>query len=426
VQRGKVVVPHRRSVTVRQKKVPDEDQQQDAEASAVSQSVPQQQASSSSGLRSNRCDALCLADEMDLERISAVWSDGARCGIVPAAKARRLAADVLVLELEDGRLAFTFGFGSVVCWGLDFKELRVVRRLIRRSIGDSLPPEDVEADWLTFSSVPLEEASSEHLFQTGPLALDEPAQADLAQLPTPARPLQNDHICLMTWSVDEALAYSYALAQSVKLAVFENLVDAAIDRSRPIPEALAQKGMVDMDEKLVKQQMGEIFVTKCSMTLQSDILDTPEIIWQNDRYDEQYNVGRKYLEISKRVDILNQRLTVLNDLYSFLQAQLEVRHSNKLEWIIIVLIVVEIMVELFHMSPWYSKRSAQMVAGLSLMSGAIWLRGEVGNSRTPPRVRHLLSQARAKWGRPLVWLALMYGAVLTVRGLLGRSLVGAV
>merc|ERR1719220_2500527 len=108
--------------------------------------------------------------------------------------------------------------------------------------------------------------------------------------------------------------------------------------------------------------MGEIFVTKCSLTLQSDILGTPEIIWENDRFDEQYNVGRKYLELGKRIDILNQRLTVLNDLYSFLQAQLEVKHSNKLEWIIIVLIVVEIMVELFHMSPWYSMRSATICA----------------------------------------------------------------
>ena len=32
-----------------------------------------------------------------------------------------------------------------------------------------------------------------------------------------------------------------------------------------------------------------------------------------------------------QVEILDQRLAVLNDLYSFLQTQLEVKHSNKLE-----------------------------------------------------------------------------------------------
>ena len=35
--------------------------------------------------------------------------------------------------------------------------------------------------------------------------------------------------------------------------------------------------------------------------------------------------------IVHQVEILDQRLAVLNDLYSFLQTQLEVKHSNKLE-----------------------------------------------------------------------------------------------
>ena len=39
-------------------------------------------------------------------------------------------------------------------------------------------------------------------------------------------------------------------------------------------EALAAYGEMEIEEQAVKQQLGEIFVTKCSMTLQSDILDT--------------------------------------------------------------------------------------------------------------------------------------------------------
>lgn len=35
--------------------------------------------------------------------------------------------------------------------------------------------------------------------------------------------------------------------------------------------------------------------------------------------------------VYEEVNILDQRLAVLNDLYSFLQTQLEVKHSNKLE-----------------------------------------------------------------------------------------------
>ena len=41
-------------------------------------------------------------------------------------------------------------------------------------------------------------------------------------------------------------------------------------KARPIPEALAQHGTIDMDEKLVNKQMGAIFVTKCFAKLHSD------------------------------------------------------------------------------------------------------------------------------------------------------------
>ena len=35
----------------------------------------------------------------------------------------------------------------------------------------------------------------------------------------------------------------------------------------------------------VLRQMGAIFVTKCSLTLQTDMLGTPEILWEHDQFD---------------------------------------------------------------------------------------------------------------------------------------------
>ena len=48
------------------------------------------------------------------------------------------------------------------------------------------------------------------------------------------------------------------------------------------------------------------------------------------------------------VDILNPRLGVLKDLYDLLQNGLNVKHGNKLEIIIIVLILVEVSLELLR------------------------------------------------------------------------------
>jgi len=51
---------------------------------------------------------------------------------------------------------------------------------------------------------------------------------------------------------------------------------------------------------------------------------------------------RTYMEIDKRVDILNQRLEILKDLYEMLQNELNVKHAASLEWIVIWLIFAEV------------------------------------------------------------------------------------
>lgn len=333
-------------------------------------SEPKTWASQAETPHPQRCDALCLADDLDLERVCSAWLGSAEQGAFPSARPRRLSADVCVLELEDGRLCFCFAFGCIVCWGFNSMELRRLKRLIRKSVGETLPLEDIETDSMTFS---MEDVCEEHLTDASGSAS--------ARRPAPAPQLSGDHIVLATCSGDEALAYSYAFAQSVKLAVFETIVDASIEKAKPIPEALAQYGTFNMDEKLVKMQMGAIFVTKCSLTLQTDMLGTPEILWEHDRFDAQYEACRKYLEVGKRVEILDQRLAVLNDLYSFLQTQLEVKHSNKLEWIVIVLIVIEILLDLFHMSPFYTQRSVAICALLLIAGGSVAVAKEVKPSK---------------------------------------------
>ena len=49
---------------------------------------------------------------------------------------------------------------------------------------------------------------------------------------------------------------------------------------------------------------------------------------------------REYMEIEKRLHILDQRLEVIKDLYEMLQNELNAKHSASLEWIVIWLIFI--------------------------------------------------------------------------------------
>jgi uncharacterized Rmd1/YagE family protein len=144
----------------------------------------------------------------------------------------------------------------------------------------------------------------------------------------------------------EKLAISFAFAQSVKLGFFEALLESTTEAIKPIPEQLAAKGSTNIDIKQVAKLTGRLFLERNEVNLYSNILDIPDFFWEAEEFEPLYLRVSRYLDIDDRVVILNKRLDIVNDLLDSLSAQLEVEHANRLEWIIIWLISVEIALEL--------------------------------------------------------------------------------
>jgi uncharacterized Rmd1/YagE family protein len=94
--------------------------------------------------------------------------------------------------------------------------------------------------------------------------------------------------------------------------------------------------------------------------------DTPELFWSEASLFPLYEAIREYLEIGPRVQVLNDRLAVAGDLVSIpkscrlalLIRQLEIIHeyieeraTNRINWIIIWLIIVACVVEAVRLLP---------------------------------------------------------------------------
>ena len=67
---------------------------------------------------------------------------------------------------------------------------------------------------------------------------------------------------------------------------------------------------------------------------------------QDSRFEGIYESGMRYFDISKRLSLVNNRLDTVKDLTDVLSDAAENRHSEFLEWIIIILIVVEVVLDL--------------------------------------------------------------------------------
>jgi uncharacterized Rmd1/YagE family protein len=145
-------------------------------------------------------------------------------------------------------------------------------------------------------------------------------------------------------SADEAkLAFSTGFSRSVKLSVLEDLLDQYLYKNKWIPDYLTRGKRLPLSRTQVLQRIGELFQLRGSANLYSDLLDTPDFCWSSDQLADYFSNISRVLEIRSRMSIFNRKLDYANDMSSLMKSHLKERHNFKLEWIIIILIAIEVI-----------------------------------------------------------------------------------
>lgn len=139
------------------------------------------------------------------------------------------------------------------------------------------------------------------------------------------------------------LAVSFAIAQSIKLSEFEDELLTRLQQTEHIPTELAKTGRVNMKRKEIAKERGRLFLTKSKIYLHFELLDTPDFFWEYPELEEYYHATRKYLELNSRIEILNRKLNILHEILTILADEQKHKYSSLLEWIIIILIALEII-----------------------------------------------------------------------------------
>lgn len=162
--------------------------------------------------------------------------------------------------------------------------------------------------------------------------------------------IKRDVVELATREAGEKLAVSFALAKSSMLSIYESRVQETIERNSHIPEEMAKNGRLHMSRTDITKEVGRMFLVKHGINLDQSLMDTPEEFWEDDRFEGVYDWTLKYLQITKRHELVNNRLDMIGELHQVLIEENQTHHSVFLEWIVILLIVVEVMLDLMHLS----------------------------------------------------------------------------
>ncbi|KAH9941666.1 uncharacterized protein BXZ73DRAFT_41380 [Epithele typhae] len=161
--------------------------------------------------------------------------------------------------------------------------------------------------------------------------------------------IYNDFFTFKTHSHLLQLSVAHALAQSTLLAHYETMAHRILSspRTRSIPAQLAATGVLAIPRKEALKLTGRLFTLRRDINLVSNVLDVPELFWDEASLKALYDAVREYMEIEPRVQVLNEKIAVAEDLLSAIHDHLNNNAMDRITWIIIwcVLIVVACMVE---------------------------------------------------------------------------------
>ncbi|KAI0792407.1 hypothetical protein C8Q75DRAFT_752676 [Abortiporus biennis] len=161
--------------------------------------------------------------------------------------------------------------------------------------------------------------------------------------------IYNDFFTFKSHSTLSILSVSHALAQSTLLARYETLTNATLSSpdTKAIPQRLATTGSLHLSRTEALKITGRLFKVRRDVNLVSNVLDVPDIFWEEGQANVRalYDAVREYLEIGSRVNVLNEKLAVAEDLLGAIHDHLNYKAMDRITWIIIWLIVVACLVE---------------------------------------------------------------------------------
>ena len=147
-------------------------------------------------------------------------------------------------------------------------------------------------------------------------------------------------------NLKQRLAISYAIAQSSILSVMETCVESKMDEYEYMPTTLARGKSVNMSVMSLRKKIGEIMIVRHEVNLHSDLLDIPDFFWTEEKYTTEYDIARRYLEMTGRIEVVNRRLELLKQLLDVINLQLVNSHSKYRTEILIYLIALYVLIEI--------------------------------------------------------------------------------
>lgn len=253
-----------------------------------------------------------------IRHISArAWFIGSRIDLRELSKGSTVALGPLTMLIGQHGYSMIFRFGVVVLFGLSAEEEKEIIDGLKDSVHNRHGRPECEA-----AEIFIDPNVSERLDAEGRIALREA-------------------------SVGRLQVVAHVLAKSCVLSYYEHSVAEVFDRIEQLAERLCRGQNPLRGKKEILEEIGNALLIQTRTVGRVEITEKPEIVWEDlelDRFYErlatEYELRDRDLALSRKLDLVSRTAETYLDLVNN-------RQSLRVEWYIVILIVVEIALSLY-------------------------------------------------------------------------------
>jgi uncharacterized Rmd1/YagE family protein len=133
------------------------------------------------------------------------------------------------------------------------------------------------------------------------------------------------------------------VSQSVALDYYEDLTGKLLEETNFHTQMLVNRGKLDISGKKLKQYIGRTLLLRNRIAENIYVFDSPPETWENESLNKIDNDLKRTFDLQVRVRTISEGLAIIKDNLELFRALLQHRYSNILEWIVILLILIEVL-----------------------------------------------------------------------------------
>lgn len=255
-----------------------------------------------------------LFDDKSSITMRAVFA-GQRIDVRVFQLAQRLAGSPLAVSAGDNGVAVLFRYGVVVMAGMQVSEMVAFTKQISHLVSERFP----EPEW---------------------------EEVELVRDPETTEGIAQGNVSLHDFTLERIQIVSDSLAKSVVLAHYELELARHFDRIEPLAKRLSEGKSPGPKGRELLRYLGDALLIDSKMVGRVEVSEKPELLWEHPEHERLYIRLEDEYELAERHDAVERKLMLISKTANTLLGILQDRRTLRVEWYIVILIVIEIVISL--------------------------------------------------------------------------------